>query len=174
VTVSNRSWRANEYGDIPATNSITVSGQDTVKDTSELSLRSTGPITINSGFTVAKLGKLTINSSPGALAKRLSGEPGKHNEPQITSAQNELGFCVSAVKRHNIVTIMYTLPSEQSVNIRIFDTRGRLIMQRSVGALKAGKYINNLLLGPICLNNIFMLELSAGSQREILKLVGDR
>jgi hypothetical protein len=172
VTIDHRTLKYQELGDVVATNSITVNGPDTIKDSADLRLRATNSVTINSGFAmVGQNAKLTITTGSGALAKRGNF----HNKPEpgpVEHFNSPLKPELRAIYENDKLVICYSLAENAPVNVRLFDLKGRIVFEKFIGTKEQGYYnvgINELMSsGP----KVYMMELMAGKAIMMTKIIG--
>ena len=139
VTVSNRTWKASEYGDVMATDSIVTSGTDSLKDSSEVKLRAIKKVVINSGFYVARNGNLTISTGSTVLAKRRPGDSGGTQQPS-SSAKVVDAFSAKVSMAGKSIRVNLSMPISSPVTISIVDLSGRLLLHESMIEQNAGQH----------------------------------
>ena len=139
ITITNQLWRANDFGDVLATNSITLNGTDSLKDSSEVWLRATNTVTIASGFFVGNKSSLTIRAGSGALSKKRSFEENRGPQ-QYSQAIEILKLSLSIARYNKRIEAHYSIPKEENIELKIFNSAGRAIFIRSLGKKIPGSY----------------------------------
>jgi hypothetical protein len=130
-----------------ANDSITTSGPDSLKDSSEVQLRAVKKVIINSGFFVASKGKLTVRAGSGVLAKKSAdGDYGGGHQQPAAIAKTEAGFAVNAFIVGKLLKISLSIPEAAPMSIMINDIGGRLIARKAMAMQGAGQseYMINL------------------------------
>jgi hypothetical protein len=160
ISISNQNWKANEFGDVTATDTIGVSGVDSVKDSAEVWLRATNRVTIKSGFTVTKNGSLTIRTGSGALAKKriypISQQNGNGGPAKSEASLTKL--TASIIQNGNLLQIHYEMPDAGHAEIKIFSIDGRLILSKSLGNIPAGWHTENVCLFKTISANMYLIQ----------------
>jgi hypothetical protein len=172
VTVSGRTWKANEYGDIMANDSVTATGADSLLDSSEVQLRATQKVVINSGFFVANKGKLTVTTGSGALAKRAAGSESKGGyQPTIAIAKAITAFDAKAFIMGKSLRISFSLPEASPVSFTVSDLAGRILTRKSIGTQGAGQYEHAIDLRDAVASKVYFVRVETLSHSKSIKLV---
>jgi hypothetical protein len=138
VTYPNDTIQNQEYGDAIATNSISSNGIIRVRG--ELRLRAIQAVTINSGFTVDQSGILTVAAGTGALGKKSAKDDyqPRPETPYVKTLPSITSFDVRSNNR--AISVRYSLPKETAVTFKIFDLRGKIIIERNLELRNAGNH----------------------------------
>jgi hypothetical protein len=144
LTLANKVWKSKEFTDVQANTSITANANDTVKDTSELWLRSTGSVTINSGFYVSRKGNLTVRAGAGALGK-VQGQknPLPPADRPVVSSQPEKAT-ISFIYIHNALMVDYQLQKAASMSMMVFNAAGKMLISESIGYQRPGRHVRRI------------------------------
>jgi hypothetical protein len=173
VTLQNRTLKTYEYGDVMASSSITVNGPDTVKGNSELRLRATNMVNINSGFVLEANGKLTITTGSTALAKKGIFHNQPPQNPTVSSIM-PLKPGLQAGLENGIIKMRYALPEDALVSVRLFDLNGRLAFEKYLGEKQAGYYNEIIDKKAVGGAKIYLIEMTSGKTIMTAKVIGVR
>jgi hypothetical protein len=172
VAVPASTWKANEYGDILSVDSITIGSRDSLKDSSEVLLRASQRISINSGFFVGSKAKLTINAGPGtSLAKKRSQPP--QNNPKLFAADESTLFGLNRVYRKlNILHVCYSLTYATPITFSIYDVGGRLILTQKQMASEIGHQTALIDISKISKQKVYVVKMVTEQYSKQMKVSG--
>lgn len=176
VAISNRTFSSSEFGDVTATNSITVGGNDTLKDSSELWLRANSSVTINSNFSVARLANLTIKTGSTALLGKQRNSSYSNN-PIAPSTPGTKGLdlqniSLKALLAGNRLIVNYGLPVETNTLIlRLYDLQGKLLLSRFLGNKTSGNHVENVAIQDNIKSNFYLIQLKTDKAIKSLKFI---
>ena len=169
IALANQVWRSSDFGDVVATNSIILNGGDSLKDSSEVWLRATKSVTINSGFYLGNKAKLTITAGSTALSKKRNIEFKRADQPLSQSMPSE--FSLYATTDSRGLLAHYSIPQEGNIGMSVYDASGRLIFAKALGKKLTGEYVERISADHFDRGTMYVVRLKFGKYAKVKKVI---
>jgi hypothetical protein len=123
-----------------------------------------------SGFTVQPGGILTITTGSGALGKKAVFHNDEEQKP-IHRNNASLTMEFHSEYKNGDLSLRYSLTQRSSVNVRIFDLNGRVIVDKYLGPKESGSYKESIGASVLNGRKAYIAEMMAGNNKMTTRII---